>query len=159
MLLQGGEGLLRSAYAVLDPGSPVAPGRGPGVLYLTNHRLLFELPESRGAVRDFMGGRDTRLAVDVLLHEVRNVTVRRGRLGRPRLVVELPAGRLAFDVLEPDEWVSEVARAKRELPSPFVPPPPATHTIEREVVKIRCRFCGALGNEVHGRCPACGAPL
>jgi hypothetical protein len=159
MLLQGGEGLLRSAYAVLDPSSPVAPRRGPGVLYLTNHRLLFELPESRGPVRDFIGGRDTRLALDCVLHDVRNLTVRRGRLGRPRLVVELAGGRFAFDVLEPDAWMAEIARAKVELPSPGIAGTAVTHTIEREVVKIRCRFCGALGNEVHGRCPACGAPL
>jgi len=159
MLLHGGEGLLRSAYAVLDGGSPAAAGRGAGVLYLTNHRLIFELPESRGAVRDLIGGRDTRLAVDVLLHDVRNATVRRGRFGRPRLVVEVAPGRIAFDVLEPEGWSAQIAQAKRDLPSPLHPGPTVTHTVEREVVKIRCRFCGALGNEVHGRCPSCGAPL
>jgi rubrerythrin len=33
------------------------------------------------------------------------------------------------------------------------------HTIERQVVKIRCRHCGNLVNEVEGKCPSCGAPL
>jgi hypothetical protein len=33
------------------------------------------------------------------------------------------------------------------------------HTIERQVVKIRCRHCGNLVNEVEGKCPSCGAQL
>ncbi len=38
-------------------------------------------------------------------------------------------------------------------------PPIVVHTIERQVVKVRCRHCGKLGNEVDGKCPSCGAPL
>lgn len=157
MLLEGGESLLRSAYAVLEPSAQVTPQRGPGVLYLTNRRIVFETPASRGAVRDFVGGKDTHLAIDVPLKELRNLTIRRGRVGRARLVLDLVPGRVAFDVLEPDAWAAEISQAKRDTPS--APLPAQTHTVEREIVKIRCRFCGALGNEVHGRCPSCGAPL
>lgn len=158
MLLEPGESLHRSAYAVLDAGPISSDARGAGVLYLTSHRLVFEAPVSRGAVRDLVGGRDTQLAINAALAEIRNASVRRGRLGRPRLVVETGAGRAAFDVLEPDAWTAAIAQAKRETPTRT---PPAAHvvTVERQVVKVRCRFCGALGNEVHGRCPSCGAPL
>ena len=36
---------------------------------------------------------------------------------------------------------------------------PQTHTIEREVVKVRCRYCGNLGDERDGKCSRCGAAL
>lgn len=54
---------------------------------------------------------------------------------------------------------------------PFVPPtfqpsqplPPTytleRHTVERQVVKVRCRHCGQLTDEVAGKCASCGAPL
>ncbi|MFZ0700077.1 MAG: DUF6114 domain-containing protein [Thermoplasmata archaeon] len=33
------------------------------------------------------------------------------------------------------------------------------HTIERQVVKVRCRYCGNLTDEVAGKCASCGAKL
>ncbi|MGP8109492.1 MAG: hypothetical protein ACLQD9_02105 [Thermoplasmata archaeon] len=159
MLLQTGESVLRSAYAVLDAPRDAAGGRGPGVLYLTNRRLVFESHVSRGIVRDFVGGKEARIRLDVGLHELRNVSVRKGRLGRARLVLELVDGRPTFDVLEPESWASAIAEARRELPPFPRGSEGVVQTIEREVVKIRCRYCGQLGNEVNGRCPTCGAPL
>lgn len=46
-------------------------------------------------------------------------------------------------------------------PAPAQPAPVATqtHTIEREVVKVRCRYCGNLGDERDGKCASCGAAL
>ena len=159
MLLDPGESVRRSAYAVCEPSGGRPPGLRPGVLYLTNHRLLFEAPVSRGRVRDLIGGRDTRLLVDARLGELRNATVRRGRLRGERLVVELPGGLVGFDVLEPEAWVSAIAQARREGSAP----PPAGGApgagVERTIVKIRCRYCSALGEYGAGRCPACGAPL
>lgn len=158
MLLGHGEVVLRSAYAVADPGGPERERpKGPGVLYVTNHRLVFEArAPRRGLTRRSRADPETQL--DVPLDQVRNVSVRRARVGHPRLSLELPHGRPTFDVLEPDGWAGAIAQAKRAYP------PPDTgwrtvHTIERQVVKIRCRFCGSLGNEVDGRCPSCGAPL
>ena len=158
MLLGHGEVLLRSAYAVADPGEPsLERPKGPGVLYVTNQRLVFEArAPRRGLARRSRDGPETQL--EVPLDQVRNVSVRRARVGRPRLSLELPHGRPTFDVLEPDGWAGAIAQAKRAYP-----PPSAAwrtvHTIERQVVKVRCRFCGTLGNEVDGRCPSCGAPL
>jgi hypothetical protein len=157
MLLEGGESLVRSAYAIADTSTALGIAHGPGVLYLTNHRILFETPASRGAVRDFVGGRDVRMTLHAPLAELRNASVRRGRVVRPRLVLEFAAGHAAFDVLDPDDWVSQIATARREiLPPGSAPAPP---TIERQVVKVRCRFCGTLGREGEPRCPSCGAPL
>ncbi len=161
MLLGPGEGVLRSEYAVLLEGhGPGIEGRSTGVLYLTNHRCLFETNVSRGVVHTLVRGRDTTILLDAHLPTLRNVSVKRPRLGKPRLVIETPHARAAFDVLDPDAWFRAVAEARQALPSPYTPPAGnVTHTIERQVVKVRCRFCGLLGNEVDGRCSGCGASL
>ncbi|HLN52024.1 MAG TPA: hypothetical protein VK455_08260 [Thermoplasmata archaeon] len=158
MLLGHGENVLRSAYAVSDGGEGSVPPKGPGVLYVTNLRVVFETPMARGIIgRRPAGATELRLVAS--LHELRNVSVHRGRIGRPRLVLDLPHARPSFDVLEPEAWVGTIAQAKRALPAPSSYGGGPVHTIERQVIKVRCRFCGALGNEVDGRCPSCGAPL
>jgi hypothetical protein len=162
MLLGPGEGVLRSEYAVLlDGHGPGIVRKSAGVLYLTNHRCLFETSISRGVVRTLVRGRDPVVLLESALPALRNVTVLRPRIGKPRLLIETRQARATFDVLDPDAWFQAVAEARQALPSPYVPPPSAitTHTIERQVVKVRCRFCGSLGNEVDGRCATCGAPL
>jgi hypothetical protein len=154
MLLQHGESLLRSAFAVLKSGITPEAALGPGVLYLTNHRLVFE----SGRIGRLGRRTPPATVVDAPLTEVKDLGVTRRRVGGPRLEVALPIGRPTFDVLEPQEWVAAIALAKRSSP-----PPGATVTervtIERQVVKVRCRYCSTLGNEVDGRCPSCGAPL
>jgi hypothetical protein len=156
MLLHSGEHMIRSAYAVIEPNHRPDGVRGPGVLYLTNYRVVFEAPASKGIVRDFVRGRETRQVFATSLSEISDLTVRRGRLGRPWLIVQAGAFRPAFDVLDPDAWVSVIAQAKRTLPPPGSAP---SYVVERQVVKVRCRYCGSLGNEVDGRCPYCGASL
>ena len=164
MLLGPGESVLRSEYAVLlDGHGPGIERKTAGVLYLTNHRVLFEVAVSRGMVQDFVqGGRVATIVVEAPLPGLRNLTVQRPRIGKPRLLVDAGHARASFDVLDPDEWYRAIAQARQALPSPYAAPPVATHTshtVERQVVKVRCRFCGSLSNEVEGRCPTCGAPL
>jgi hypothetical protein len=154
MLLGPGEVSLRSAYAVAAPGDASTDRpKGPGVLYVTNHRLVFEARVGRRR----SGETDTQF--EVPLPEVRNVSVRRPRVGHPRLVLETPRGRPSFDVLDPEAWSATIAQARRALPPPPGPGGAVVHTIERQVVKVRCRYCRSLGDEVDGRCPSCGAPL
>jgi hypothetical protein len=160
MLLHPGEAVLRSEYAILleGEGSPAVP-RTAGVLYLSNLRCVFEVQASRGVVRNLVRGRPTVTMLDAPLGLLRNVTVLRPRLGRPRLHLEVPRAQLTFDVLAPDAWHAAIGEACHALPSPHAPPPVATHTIERQVVKVRCRFCGTLNDEVDRRCASCGASL
>ncbi|MGA8275460.1 MAG: hypothetical protein WB789_08740 [Thermoplasmata archaeon] len=160
MLLGGGEDILRSEYAVLLEGQgPGTIPRSVGVLYLTNHRCVYETNPSRGMVRNLVRGREPVTILDAPLTQVHNVSVIRPRLGRARLHLEVHRARLTFDVLDPEVWRLAIADARRALPSAHLPSVVATHLIEREVVKVRCRFCGVLANEVDGRCPSCGAPL
>jgi len=155
MLLGHEETVLRSAYAVASSGDATdGPPKGAGVLYVTNRRIVFEARAARRFGRRSSG--ETELQLEVSLHDLRNVSVRRARVGRARLLLETHRSRPSFDVLEPEAWAATIAQAKRALPPPGGS---MVHTIERQVVKVRCRFCGSLGNEVDGRCPSCGAPL
>jgi hypothetical protein len=160
MLLHPGESILRSAHAVLDPADDGPSSRAAGVLYLTNQRLVFEAPVSRGVVRDLVDGPDVSLVLDTSLRDLRNLSIRRGRLRGDRLVVDLAREKPAFDVLQPEQWVEAISEARRGLPAAGAPPAAvSTHVIERQVVKIRCRYCGTLGTEGDPRCPFCGAAL
>lgn len=38
-------------------------------------------------------------------------------------------------------------------------PHPVTQIIQREVVKIPCRFCGSLNEVTNMKCLSCGAPI
>lgn len=153
MRLRHGERILRSEYAVLEGGIHPQSARGPGVLYLTNRRIAFE--EGRAA-RTLRGRAAPSLPVNASLHEVEEATVSRRRIRSPRLVVVLRTGRPAFDVLDPEGWSDAIRDA---LAAPTTPAVVERVTVERQVVKVRCRYCGSLGNEVDGRCPSCGAPL
>jgi hypothetical protein len=158
MLVHPGESKLRSAYAVMDGYGPESY-RGPGVLYLTTQRVVFESSVSPGLVRGLVRGRDTVTVLDAPLAQIRNASIRRRRLGADHLVLELSVGRPAFDVLDPEGWIAQIAAAKRGQPPTLTSAPVFVQTIERQVVKVRCRYCASLGNEIDGRCPNCGAPL
>ena len=55
------------------------------------------------------------------------------------------------------------ARSSTYVSSPVDPavPPPLIQpvVVEKTVVKVRCRYCGAMADPTAGRCPSCGAPL
>jgi hypothetical protein len=56
------------------------------------------------------------------------------------------------------EWEVRRARAMKELNRPRpAPPPPGTTVIVREIIKVRCSYCGNLMNATDELCPACGA--
>jgi hypothetical protein len=57
------------------------------------------------------------------------------------------------------EWEARSRRAEHELHRPRpVPTPPGATVILREIVKVRCSFCGNLIDDSATRCPICGAP-
>jgi hypothetical protein len=151
MLLLQGETELRHEHAV-----PYRWGETVGrcSVYLTNFRLVLESTPAR--LRP-SGAPATIL--DVSLRHVQNISVGRV-LRRPRYIsVEAGPTPIRLDVVDPAAWVHAVATARTGVPHPHAPAPVATHTIERQVVKIRCRHCGTLSDERNDRCPSCGAAL
>ncbi|MGI0151917.1 MAG: hypothetical protein ACREC5_08280 [Thermoplasmata archaeon] len=144
-------------------------GRTASII-LTNLRLVIEI-HGRGGLFSI---ESAQTAIDVPWHHVHNAVAIRKLLGQPILQIDTARSRSLWKTDQPDEWVRAIAHMKSALgytppPPPgsatspaFVvnlPPPPPTRTIERQVVKVRCRHCGNLANEVPGRCERCGAPL
>ncbi len=139
----------------------VVPFRGPhtegrGTFFLTSERLVIEEPRTRR-----LRPAEVHTVLDVPLGHITNASVATV-LRRPRyLLIEMGHQKLRAEVVDPTKWVHAIQAAKRSPPreEPAPPPPAAVHTIERQVVKVRCRHCGTLSDEVLSRCPSCGAPL
>jgi hypothetical protein len=127
---------------------------GRGTVYLTSHRLVLE-----SAPGGLLGPAHAETVFDVPLRDVRNVSVG-VVLRRPRyIVLEFPSGTIRLDVVDPGAWREALSRAKALVPPPHPPAAVPTHTVERHVVKIRCRHCGMLSDEREAKCPSCGAAL
>jgi hypothetical protein len=151
MLLSGGEAQVRREDVV-----PYRWGEttGEGSLYLTTFRLVLESPHG-GRLRSA----HIETVFDLPLRHLGNLSVGVVR-GRARyILLEFPTGKLRLDVVDPSQWSEAVAAAKSGLASAHAPVHRATHTVEREVVKIRCRHCGTLSDERMSRCASCGASL
>ncbi len=141
----------------------VVPFRGPhsegrGTFFLTSTRLVIEEPRART-----LRPAEVHTVLDVPLHHVTNATVV-SVLRRPRyLLIEMGHTKLRAEVVDPTKWVHAIQSAKvsrpRAEPAHATRPVHTVHTIERQVVKVRCRHCGTLWDEVMSRCPSCGAAL
>jgi hypothetical protein len=127
---------------------------GRGTVYLTTYRLVVETTPG-----GFLQTGHAETLLDLPLRDVGNVSVglvlRRARY----IVLEFPAGRLRLDVVDPAAWREALSKTKAAAPHPQAMRTSGTHTIERHVVKIRCRHCGTLSNELLSKCPSCGAAL
>jgi hypothetical protein len=151
MLLSGGESQIRREDVV-----PYQWGdsTGRGSLYLTTFRLVLESAPS-GRLRPT----HAETIFDLPLRHVGNVSVGVVRRRARYIVLEFPTGTLRLDVVDPVKWFEAVAAAKASLASVHAPASRSTHTVEREVVKVRCRHCGTLSDERVARCSSCGAAL
>ncbi|MCI4336726.1 MAG: hypothetical protein L3K17_05975 [Thermoplasmata archaeon] len=176
MLLRPGERGIAGELCDCNLGA----GKVQGKLYLTDQRILYELHESPGI---FQPGR-VITHIDLGLQEIRNISVVSQLIGGPRLQLEIRGNHCTFTVQDPRGWATAIAHARAAVPPPapflHVPPPPpppppgggftpvvvnvapasaTSHTVERQVVKVRCRHCGRLSDELPGKCSGCGAPL
>lgn len=155
MLLSGDEVEILREHVVPFRG-PHAEGRG--TFFLTSTRLVVEEPRARR-----LRPAEVHTVLDVPLAAITNASVA-AVLRRPRyLLIEMGAQKLRADVVDPMKWVHAIQSAKsgplRREPAPTTVATVTIHTIERQVVKVRCRHCGTLSDEVQDRCPSCGAPL
>ena len=137
-----------------------------GFLYLTNRRLLFEYEE--GLIT-----KHTYVSLDVPLSKIENAMMEKPRFGLgpmvDRLVITTKRGSMGFgmnrillsDMATPEVWVGKIHDAIAGVYGEGQTEPEEAKTIvTREVVKIPCKYCGALLDPVRdSACPTCGAPV
>lgn len=169
MILDKGEFLICSGFCSLM----YYEQENPGMLYLTNYKLLFEA----GA-----GGPNPYTAYYEGLTTVWNVhsgmTSRFLEGKREFLTIEGARGRFVFRVIDAPTWADKIVTAKKNLPPP---PPPSQSSSTRPIpsplglgaqtpvvvnvqapqapqIMMHCRHCGNLYDATKGRCDKCGAP-
>lgn len=150
VLLNPGETVVKQANVVrLNP-----QGTRPGVLTLTNHRLVFEAHVPRGP----MGGPIVRTTIDAPLGRIRNA----GAPGATRLQIELPMQVGVFETPEAAAWLQAITEARSHAPpamgGPGGPLGPGAPGMPPAVV-LRCRYCGLLNQPTVTKCTGCGAPI
>ena len=169
MLFDGDERTVYQEHKVVLNGS-----KHTGTLILTNKRLVLEVLQIKKSKIPIIG-KDQKNEVIVFttpLTEVMKVDVVKKLIGKPTVFKLSHSGKeTQFTVGDPTVWQNQVMKAKSEVgmhsgygvhlnvnaPAQSAPAAPSTHTIERQVVKVRCKYCGGLYDEVAPKCPSCGA--
>ena len=154
MLLRSDERIVRTAFAVLSRESRPKGFRGPGTLYLTSQRVVFEGPVSPRFRGGLVPGERSARVIDRPLREIDNASVRSEPNDRPWLDVQFPDVHQLLDVLEPEAWARSILQAKRVFATPGVMAPILAG---RPAVRIRCRVCGNIVSAPDAPCPTCGA--
>lgn len=160
MILHKGEKILTQG-----PATSLTHDKAPGLLFLTNYRLVFETTRP-GLLRP--GSTSTLL--DLPLDLVSDAHVNRPRLrirflDSSRLRFQTHKGEIDFVVDHPEVWRQFFADAKRETYPPSHPPttPPLTVHVNvppappPSTIYLRCPYCRTTYDETKGRCPTCGA--
>lgn len=148
-----------------------------GTLYLTNQRIFLERIVIHSKM---MGLKKERIEQPIATISLSNITDVRSEknllLKSHKLKIAATKVVYEFKVVDPEVWIKHIIQAKKgephgavqqSVPSPITvnvvqsTPPQITQkeVVERQVIKVRCRHCGALVDETKGKCPNCGAPL
>ena len=139
---------------------------------ITNERIILRHPHAMNLKKDY---------TDYNYHDVANVVMDKGfTRSTLRLVLRMGGEPLALEDISNSDAQKAYAIIRENIgryQSPFtqnaggIPgyqtpqpvqgssPAGSTTVIEREVVKIRCRYCGALNDETAKVCISCGATL
>ena len=154
-LLGTGESVLRKARAVSASGQH-------GELFLTTDRLIFEAPKASGLRHRHLVSK----VFSVMLTDLVEANVSKPFLGSPVLRIEAHGVDATLRLEEAGAWYDAIVKAReaafaapRAAPQSAVPTARETHTVERQVIKVRCRYCGNLTDEIAGKCASCGAKL
>ncbi len=139
---------------------------------ITNERVILRHPHAMGLKKDY---------TDYNYQDIVNVVMDKGftrstlkltlRMGGEPLALEsIPNSdaEKAYGLIRENlgryqaPFTENMANPRAYQQSPPSQAPPAggaTTVIEREVVKIKCRYCGALNDEAARACVSCGATL
>lgn len=140
-----------------------------GTLILTNKRIVLET--MREQKMGFLKKQNMSVVINqVPIANMVDVGVKPKLLGKSRIFwVSYVGGHVEYTVEDPAKWQSHLLQAKTGAAGMSSPRSlvvnvsgggqqvAQTHTIERQVVKVRCRYCGSLYDEIAGKCPSCGA--
>ena len=128
-----------------------------GILYLTNKKLKFEYMQ-RGII---FNGNYTSL--DLPLERISALSFV-GTGPFKKLVINLirenpPFGvlRHEFNINGPEKWITEIEVTKRTKKESIFTIQKEIKEITKEIVKIRCTYCGMLVEQHLSRCPNCNA--
>ena len=139
---------------------------------ITNQRVILRHPHAMGLKKDY---------TDYNYQDIANVVMDKGFTrstlkldlrfgGEPLSLEDLPNSdaEKAYGLIRENlsRYQAPFSQGTMGTPAyqqaPAVQTPPAagpTTVIEREVVKVRCRYCGALNDENTKTCVSCGATL
>ncbi len=174
VLLNPGESVVKQAN--VSRQNPQGPR--PGVLTLTNQRLIFEVQLPAGA-----GGPATRTTIDAPLGRLRNVAA----TAATRLEIELPMQVGLFEIPDAAGWLQAITEARSHAPAAGPPgvggrggpgrlfgrggpggPPGAGGLFgtggpgapaSPPAVALPCRYCGHVNEPATAKCSSCGAVL
>jgi hypothetical protein len=137
-------------------------------IVITNERVILRHPHAMGLKKDYTDYNYQDIANVVLdkglMRSTVRLTLRLG--GEPLSLDDLPNSdaQTAYGLIRDNlgRYQSPFSQGRMNVPtyqgSPTAPAP-STTVIEREVVKIKCRFCGTLNDETAKTCSSCGATL
>lgn len=127
-----------------------------GTLFLTNKKISFEY-EKRGII--FKGKYS---AVNLPLERISKVTVigvgpfKKLAINTVRNQGSFGVPRYEFNVNNAETWKAEIEVARR---TPVITPQREVKEIIKEIVKIKCPYCGMLVEHTLVRCPNCGGMI
>ena len=152
-----------------EQGVPTGEKSETGTLILTNKRVVLET--MREKKMGFMKKQNVSVVINqVHLGNIVDVGIKPKLIGKSKSIwVSFVGGQSEYTVQDPSKWQSHLLQAKTGVSainssrnvivnlSGGGQQATQTHTIERQVVKVRCRYCGTLYEEVASKCPSCGA--
>jgi len=127
-----------------------------GTLYLTNKKLEFDY-EKRGII--FKGKYS---AVNLPLERMAEVAVigvgpfRKLSINLVKDQISYGIPRYEFNVENPETWKAKIEVAKSTTAEKISK---EREVIVKEIVKVKCRYCGMLVETTLSRCPNCGSLL
>jgi hypothetical protein len=140
-------------------------------ILITNERIILRHPHAMGLKKDY---------TDYNYQDVSNVVLAKGMMrstvklmlrfgGEPLALENLPNAdaETAYGLIRENLTRYQSPLAQNRMNAPVYQQSPPTQVpstlgptvIEREVVKIKCRYCGALNDETSKACVSCGANL
>ncbi|HKT21423.1 MAG TPA: PH domain-containing protein [Nitrososphaerales archaeon] len=128
---------------------------------ITNQRIILRHPHAMNLRKDY---------TDYNYQDIANVVLKKGLTRSTiKLVLRLGGEPLSLEDLPNSDAERAYGLVRQNLAryqTPFsqgmpnVSPVGGTNTVvEKEVVKIRCRYCGALNDETAKACVSCGAGI